>query len=175
MSGVLYEHFQLPQTFTAVQLDVATTSAMWQLEGYTNIDHQVQALVGMTVPGPGRVTQLGTERLVWFGRDRYFLTTQRQDLHDSDGLYVTNQTYSRAQILIEGEAARHLLARGLPIDVADVAFAVSDVKHSHINHIGVTVIRNHDNAGSPIFELWVMRGFAKSLMDFLLRSAATLC
>ena len=42
------------------------------------------------------------------------------------------------------------------------------------HHIGVSVIRNADVSGQPQFEVWVMRGFAKSLTEFLVHSAETL-
>jgi sarcosine oxidase gamma subunit len=38
----------------------------------------------------------------------------------------------------------------------------------------VSVIRNANVSGQPQFEVWVMRGFAKSLTEFLVHSAATL-
>ena len=98
----------------------------------------------------------------------------RSDFSDNDGVYATDQTYGKTQLLITGEDARALLSRGLPLDIDEGQFAIGQVQHSHINHIGVSVIRNPNVDGQPQFEVWVMRGFAKSLMDFLTHSAATL-
>jgi heterotetrameric sarcosine oxidase gamma subunit len=134
----------------------------------------VATMTGMTVPTQGLVTVQGDERLVWIGRDRYLLTTQRTDLADHEGVYATDQTYGKTQLLITGEDARALLARGLPLDIDEGQFAIGEVQHSHINHIGVSVIRNANVSGQPQFEVWVMRGFAKSLTEFLVHSAATL-
>jgi sarcosine oxidase subunit gamma len=173
MANALNGHFEMPQTFAAVSIDV-TASNMWQLEGCENVDTQVATMTGMTVPTQGLVTVQGDERLVWIGRDRYLLTTQRTDLADHEGVYATDQTYGKTQLLITGEDARALLARGLPLDIDEGQFAIGEVQHSHINHIGVSVIRNANVSGQPQFEVWVMRGFAKSLMEFLVHSAATL-
>ena len=173
MANALNGHFEMPQTFAAVSIDV-TASNMWQLEGCENVDTQVATMTGMTVPTKGLVTVQGDERLVWIGRDRYLLTTQRTDLADHEGVYATDQTYGKTQLLITGEDARALLARGLPLDIDEGQFAIGEVQHSHINHIGVSVIRNANVSGQPQFEVWVMRGFAKSLTEFLVHSAATL-
>jgi heterotetrameric sarcosine oxidase gamma subunit len=173
MANALNGHFEMPQTFAAVSIDV-TASNMWQLEGCENVDTQVATITGMTVPTQGLVTVQGDERLVWIGRDRYLLTTQRTDLADHEGVYATDQTYGKTQLLITGEDARALLARGLPLDIDEGQFAIGEVQHSHINHIGVSVIRNANVSGQPQFEVWVMRGFAKSLTEFLVHSAATL-
>ena len=173
MANALNGHFEMPQTFAAVSIDV-TASNMWQLEGCENVDTQVATITGMTVPTQGLVTVQGDERLVWIGRDRYLLTTQRTDLTDHEGVYATDQTYGKTQLLITGEDARALLARGLPLDIDEGQFAIGEVQHSHINHIGVSVIRNANVSGQPQFEVWVMRGFAKSLTEFLVHSAATL-
>jgi heterotetrameric sarcosine oxidase gamma subunit len=147
---------------------------MWQLEGCENVDAKVAIMTGMAIPAQGQVTVQGDERLVWAGRDRYLLTTNRSDLADNDGVYATDQTYGKTQLLITGEDARALLSRGLPLDIDEGQFAIGEVQHSHINHIGVSVIRNNDVSGQPQFEVWVMRGFAKSLTDFLVHSAHTL-
>ncbi|MDC9720108.1 MAG: hypothetical protein PSN46_05185 [Gammaproteobacteria bacterium] len=173
MAGALNGHFEMPQTFAAVTIDLTATN-MWQLEGCDNVDAQVATITGMAIPAQGQVTVQGDERLVWGGRDRYLLTTNRSDLTDGDGVYATDQTYGKTQLLITGEDARALLARGLPLDISEGQFAIGEVQHSHINHIGVSVIRNNDVGGQPQFEVWVMRGFAKSLTEFLVHSAHTL-
>ena len=147
---------------------------MWQLEGCENVDAKVATMTGMAIPAQGQVTVQGDERLVWAGRDRYLLITNCSDLADNDGVYATDQTYGKTQLLITGEDARALLSRGLPLDIDEGHFAIGEVQHSHINHIGVSVIRNNDVSGQPQFEVCVMRGFAKSLTDFLVHSAHTL-
>ncbi len=156
MASALNGHFEMPQTFAAVSIDVTAT------------------MTGMAVPAQGQVTVQGDDRLVWAGRDRYLLTTNRSDLADNEGVYATDQTYGKTQLLITGEDARALLSRGLPLDIDEGQFGIGEVQHSHINHIGVSVIRNNDVSGQPQFEVWVMRGFAKSLTDFLVHSAHTL-
>ncbi len=173
MANALNGHFEMPQVFAALSIDLVANH-MFQIEGCDKVDTQIAVMTGLAIPAEGCVTVQADERLVWAGRDRYWLTTTRTELSDQNGVYVTDQTYSKAQILITGEDARALLSRGLPLDVDEGNFAIGQVQHSHINHIGVSVIRNQDVDDHPQFEVWVMRGFAKSLMEFLTHSAATL-
>ena len=133
MANALNGHFEMPQTFAAVSIDVTATN-MWQLEGCENVDAKVVAMTGIAIPTQGLVTVQGRERLIWAGRDRYFLTTDRSDFSDNDGVYTTDQTYGKTQLLITGEDARALLSLGLPLDIDKAQFAIGQVQHSHINH-----------------------------------------
>ena len=85
MANALNGHFEMPQTFAAVSIDVTATN-MWQLEGCENVDAKVVAMTGIAIPAQGLVTVQGRERLIWAGRDRYFLTTDRSDFSDNDGV-----------------------------------------------------------------------------------------
>ena len=175
MASALEQHFDLPQVFAAVSIKEVAASKMWQLEGVENIDSQVTAVTSMAVPAVGQFVQLDGQLLVWQGVNRFFwLTTSEASAESVEGLYITDQSQSKTQLQISGAGARDLLARGLPIELDDQALAVGEIKMSHINHIGVSLLRLPDMDGSPVFELWVMRGFAVSLLEFLSASAATL-
>lgn len=174
MIGALEQHFTMPQTFNAVTIDVVAASKMWQLEGFDNVDTQVASVTGLEVPKANAFTSAENQSLVWLGRDRYIWLTDADDVASDNGLYATDQSQSKTQIRITGAAAKDLLARGLQLDLADEVFPVGTACTSHINHIGVTVLRLADVDGQPNYEVWVMRGFAVSLMEFLTASAATL-
>ncbi|MDP6969886.1 MAG: hypothetical protein QGG88_12355 [Gammaproteobacteria bacterium] len=173
MTSALKQYFNLPQVFTGVVIDEVVASKMWQLEGIESIVSQVSELTGMSVPEPGCFTHSGDQYLVWQGRHRYFWLTQVASVNAA-GLYATDQSHSKTQLRISGTKARALLARGLPVDIDAATFNVGDIRMTHINHIGVVVLRLPDRDDLPVFELWVMRGFAVSLMEFLTASAATL-
>ena len=147
---------------------------MWQLEGFESVAAKVATVTGMNTPEAGQFGQDAEQRLVWQGKDRYFWLTDAKEVAAVDGLYATDQSQSKTQLQISGADARALLARGLPVELDEQAFAIGEVKMTHINHIGVSVLRMPDVDSQPMFELWVMRGFAVSLMEFLTESAATL-
>ena len=174
MIGALEQHFTMPQTFNAVTIDVVAASKMWQLEGFDNVDAQVTSLTGLEVPKANGFSEADGQALVWLGRDRYIWITDVAEVASENGMYATDQSQSKTQIRITGTDAKALLARGLQLDLADECFPVGTASTSHINHIGVTVLRLADVDGQPNYEVWVMRGFAVSLMEFLTASAATL-
>lgn len=174
MIGALEQHFTMPQAYAGVTIDVVAAAKMWQLEGFDNVDAQVATITGLSVPAANAFTQEGEISLVWLGRDRFIWLTDVDDVASDNGLYATDQSQSKTQIRIHGADAKALLARGLQLDLSDEAFPVGTACTSHINHIGVTVLRLADIKGQPCYEVWVMRGFAVSLMEFLTASAATL-
>lgn len=174
MTSALTQHFNLPQSFTDLTIAEVTGHKMWQLEGFTEIGAQIIELTGISVPETGHFAQDGDQLLVWQGRDRYFWLTPKASLPEVKDVYITDQTASKTQIRISGDQARTLLARGLPVDIDSGMFAVGEVRMTHINHISVVLLRLPDEEGKPTFELWVMRGFAVSLMSFLTTVAASL-
>ena len=76
-------------------------------------------------------------------------------------------SHSRTHLRIAGPQAVDLLIRHLPLDLRPSAFPVGRVGSSAFHHVGVTLWRSE--AG---FELFLPRGFAASLWDMLLESAA---
>lgn len=76
-------------------------------------------------------------------------------------------SHSRTHLRIAGPRAADLIGRHLPLDLAPSAFPVGAVASSAFHHVGVTLWRSQ--AG---FELFLPRGFAVSLWDMLLESAA---
>ncbi len=173
MTSALEQHFAMPQTFAGVTIEEVPARKMWQLEGFANIETSVASMTQMAVPAANEVSMADGQLLAWQGRDRYVWVTD-QSAVSGDDVYATDQSQSKTQLRIKGEDAKALLARGLQLDLDDNVFAVGSLAMSHINHVGITVMRLPDEAGQPVFEIWVMRGFAVSLMEFLTASAATL-
>ena len=174
MTSALEQHFDMPQVFTAVSISEVAATKVWQLEGFASVASQVSELTKLPVPSAGKFTEVGEQRLVWQGKDRYFWLTDVTSVDSTQDFYATDQSQGKTQLQVSGEDARALLARGIPVELDDAAFAVGDIKMTHINHIGVSIMRLGDVDGQPVFEVWVMRGFAVSLMEFLTASAATL-
>jgi len=174
MASALEQHFIMPQVFAAVSINEVAATKMWQLEGFASVETQVAKLTNMAVPSAGKFTEAGDQRVVWQGKDRYFWLTDVTNVDSAEDFYATDQSQGKTQLQVSGADARALLARGIPVELDDAAFAVGDINMTHINHIGVSVMRLADVDEQPVFELWVMRGFAVSLMEFLTASAATL-
>ncbi len=76
-------------------------------------------------------------------------------------------SHSRSHVRISGPQAAALLNRHLPLDLREAAFPAGSVAASAFHHVGVTLWRSE--AG---YELFLPRGFALSLWELLLESAA---
>ncbi len=76
-------------------------------------------------------------------------------------------SHSRTWLRVSGPRAATLLNRHLPLDLRESPFPVGSVASTAFHHVGVTLWRAE--AG---FELFLPRGFALSLWEMLLESAA---
>jgi heterotetrameric sarcosine oxidase gamma subunit len=76
-------------------------------------------------------------------------------------------SHSRTHVRIAGLKANTLLNRHLPLDLRDVNFPAGSVASTAFHHVGVTLWRSAEG-----FELFLPRGFALSLWELLLESAA---
>ena len=83
-------------------------------------------------------------------------------LSSEDGA-VTDLSHGRVILRLEGEAAR-LLASAVALDLHPSVFPPGRVAPTVIHHIDVLVHR----LSATRFDLWVLRGFAESLLDWLL-------
>ena len=76
-------------------------------------------------------------------------------------------SHSRTHLRISGPKAADLIMRHLPLDLGPASFPVGSVGSSAFHHVGVTLW--HSQSG---YELFLPRGFAASLWEMLLESAA---
>jgi sarcosine oxidase subunit gamma len=77
---------------------------------------------------------------------------------------VVDQSHGRVRILVRGPHAATVLAKGTAVDLAPSSLTVGHSATTLIGHIAVHVTRIDDG-----FELLVLRGFAESLWDDLVR------
>jgi heterotetrameric sarcosine oxidase gamma subunit len=85
---------------------------------------------------------------------------------------VADQSDGYAVLRLQGPALRQVLAKGVAIDLHDLAFLVNQAAVTAIAHIGVIVWRLDDGPdGSPVFEIALFRSMAGSFMHWLESSA----
>ena len=85
---------------------------------------------------------------------------------------VADQSDGYAVLRLEGPALRQVLAKGVAIDLHDLAFPVSRAAVTAIAHIGVILWRLSDGGdGNPVFEIALFRSMAGSFMHWLESSA----
>ncbi len=76
---------------------------------------------------------------------------------------VTSLSHSRTRIFIEGEPAREVLARSIPLDFHPSAFVIGQFALTGIHHTPVLVHRS----GEQRYEIYAMRTFALSVWEWL--------
>lgn len=118
-------------------------------------------------PGPGRAAAgkgtalLRVEPLKW-----WLIGAPPPALIPDEGATL-DLSHARTHVRLAGPQAALLLNRHLPLDLSDASFPVGAVGSSAFHHVGVTLWRSA--AG---YELYPPRGFALSLWEMLLESAA---
>jgi heterotetrameric sarcosine oxidase gamma subunit len=85
--------------------------------------------------------------------------------NQTDGV-VLDLSHSRTQIRVSGPEAQTCLSRLLPLDLRDHSFPQNAVASSGIHHVGITLWRSELG-----FELFIPRGFARSIWELLLETA----
>jgi len=117
-------------------------------------------------PGPCRAAAgdaaalLRVEPLKW-----WLIGAPPPELTPDEGATL-DLSHSRTRLRIGGPQAALLLNRHLPLDLSEGSFPVGAVGSSAFHHVGVTLWRSA--AG---YELFLPRGFARSLWEMLLESA----
>ena len=118
-------------------------------------------------PGPRRAAAgdgaalLRVEPLKW-----WLIGAPPPELAPDEGATL-DLSHSRTHVRLAGPQAAPLLNRHLPLDLSEASFPLGAVGSSAFHHVGVTVWRSA--AG---YELFLPRGFALSLWEMLLESAA---
>jgi heterotetrameric sarcosine oxidase gamma subunit len=119
-----------------------------------------QALGGAVLPDPGHMERMGEGRLVWAGPGRAWLVGRDLPEGLSACAAVTEQGDGLAAALLEGEAARDVLARVVPLDLRDREFPEGTTARTLLNHMTVTLTR----IGPTAWEVVAMRSMAATLV-----------
>jgi heterotetrameric sarcosine oxidase gamma subunit len=88
-------------------------------------------------------------------------------LPSADGA-VTDLAHGRVILRIEGPAAARLVGRCVALDLHPDAFPAGRVAQTSIHHVDVMLHR----ASSGVYHLWALRGFAASLVEWILDAGA---
>jgi heterotetrameric sarcosine oxidase gamma subunit len=125
----------------------------------------------------GRAAQAGDRQILKTGPEQFWIVGPPSD---SDGLAarlqaavpstmgaVTPLSHSRTRIFIEGDAAREVLAKSIPLDFHPSVFTVGQFALTGLHHTPVLVHRTAE----AIYEIYAMRTFALSVWEWLTDAA----
>jgi methylglutamate dehydrogenase subunit D len=143
------------------------------------LTERVQTLFGIALPagpkrvGAGKLAFIGMGPGQWLAVDQgggdpqAFAAKLTKDLA---GLASTSdQSDARAVIRVSGPAARHVLAKGLPVDLHPRVFGAGDSALTQIALVGAHIWQIDE---APTYEIAVFRSLAGSFADWLIASAA---
>jgi methylglutamate dehydrogenase subunit D len=82
---------------------------------------------------------------------------------------IVDQSDGRVVLRLRGDRVRHVLAKGVPVDLHPRSFKTGDVASTLVAHIGVQIEQLDDQ---PTFQLMAFRSLAGSLWSWLTKSAA---
>lgn len=124
--------------------------------------------------GGGEVTVLlvGPERLWIVAPESQGLHAKLATQFTAEQAVVTSLGHGRTILRIAGPSARSVLAKGLPVDIDEAAFPSGAFAQSLLEEISALVHRQDDEAGGPVFDLYVSRSFAHAAFEWLVESAA---
>jgi methylglutamate dehydrogenase subunit D len=140
------------------------------------LTHRVREATGVAPPPPGNGASNDDLTLLWTAPGRWLIVSEtRADLAetltaaiDADIGTISDLGHARCVLRLAGPMAPSVLAKGLPIDLHLRAFPVDGVIQGSLHHMGVLVHR----AAADAFDLYVFRGFAVSLLEWLTDAAA---
>jgi len=150
--------------------------SLTQLAGFAatlgELAQPVRALFGVELPAKiGEVGPAASHQLLKIGPEQFWILGPRQDdlalrlqaeVPPAIGA-VTPLSHSRTRIFVEGEAARELLAKGIPLDLDPDVFRVRQFAQTGLHHTPVLLLRG----AADRYEIFAMRSFALSVWEWL--------
>lgn len=173
MSALAHRPDSLP-TNPVVRLSEIRPGSILQVSAWPDTLGAVEAaiidLLGVQAPALGKAHADPNLTVAAIAPGRFLISGMAPDLAmrfaaalpSEDGA-VTDMSHGRAILRVEGEAAE-LLARAVALDLHPSVFPPGRVAQTMVHHIDVLIHR----LTMIRFDLWVARGFAESLLDWLL-------
>ena len=158
----------------AVRLSEVRPGSILQVAAWPDTLGAVEAvitdLLGVQAPVVGTASADPNLTIAGLAPGRFLISGMAPDLAtrfeaalpSEDGA-VTDMSHGRVILRLDGEAAP-LLASAVALDLHLSVFPPGRVAQTTIHHIDVVVHR----LTATRFDLWVLRGFAESLLDWLL-------
>lgn len=126
------------------------------------------AQIGAAFPQPNRTTGEALKRVVWTGRGQAMVLGTA--LAPIPGASMTDQTDAWACVALEGDGARDVLTRLVPIDLRPARFEVGHTARTLVGHMSAILSRSGDER----FDIMVFRSMAGTLVHDLKEAMETI-
>lgn len=157
----------LPVTHGAVTLDEALPEAITSVTPLRGQDGAVARALGQPLPGPGETTTGAAGELVWTGRGQAMLLGPAPGA--VAGAAITDQSDAWAVLVLTGPGAADVLARLVPADLRDAAFAVGATARTLVGHMPASLTRT----GAEAWRIMVFRAMARTAVHELSEAMRT--
>jgi heterotetrameric sarcosine oxidase gamma subunit len=135
----------------------------------------VRSITGAALPNSNcEVTESGLHRLYRIAADQYWVVSPEgragralEQAMPPDSGTVTVLSGARVCLRLDGEAARHVLAHHVALDLDLQEFPSGRFAQTGLDHAGVLL----DRRGPECFELYLLSTFAASAWDLLVDAA----
>ncbi|MEL7166568.1 MAG: sarcosine oxidase subunit gamma [Pseudomonadota bacterium] len=150
---------------TEVELGALTSIAPFAGQGKACAE-AFKAAHGIAWPAPGRATGKDGTRAIWFGMEAVLLAGPPVDSALNAYAALTLQSDGWACVSVEGDAARDVLARLVPVDLHPDTFKRGHTARTLIQHMNGSVTR----LGPDRYLVMVFRSMAETLLHDLTRA-----
>ncbi|HEY5739567.1 MAG TPA: sarcosine oxidase subunit gamma [Gammaproteobacteria bacterium] len=141
--------------------------AAWR-DSIDAVGEKLAGLIGAdATAGPGAAVSGGQGSMLRIEPMKWWLVDIEAPAFAAEQAMTLDLSHSRTRLRVSGDAAAEFLNRHLPLDLRDASFPVGSVASSATHHVGVTLWRSADG-----YELFIPRGFALSLWEGFVESAA---
>ncbi len=156
-----------PYTSSVLQIGEAHGFSLLQVAGLAKaispITGKLPVKVGLAVTSEGRTLMRTGPNQFWIiGPEVDDIETKLPEI-----AIITPLSHSRTRIVIEGEPARNVLAKGVPLDFHHSAFKSGTFAMTGLHHTPVLV----HCVGENRFEIYALRTFAVSVYEWLTDAA----
>jgi len=163
------------------RISEAQPGAILMLQAWPDTLATVEAVVTQTLkadlPALGHGVPFDGGTILAIGAGRFLLAVGdagagksfREAFSTSDAA-VTDISHGRTVLRLEGDAAEELLQHAAPVDFGMKPFPPGRVAQTAIHHVDVVVHRTSEAS----FEVWALRSFAESLLEWLIDAGADL-
>jgi heterotetrameric sarcosine oxidase gamma subunit len=118
-------------------------------------------------PGPGASTVGDAGAMLRVEPMKWWLLGVEAPGFDAEQAMTLDLSHSRSRLRVTGDDAAEFLNRHLPLDLREASFPAGSVASSATHHVGVALWRSTEG-----YELFIPRGFALSLWEGFVESAA---
>lgn len=153
-------------------LTEAPLTPIWSIAPYRGktaaVSDALDRAHGLPFPGPGTLHMGEAARIVWSGLDQAFLMDADPPQALAAHAALSDQSDGWAHLILEGPAARAVLARLVPLDLACIACPPGSARRTLLGHMHALIL----HPGGDRFELLVFRSMAGTAVHELARAMA---